>query len=521
MMRTLTILGLVGLVGFAGWRWGPDLWTQWLAEDTGIPDVQARFHRVEAKPMVIDFVSNGSLEAREHHRVPFKLKSMTQATVLSVVEQGAEVKKGDELMRLDPQPILDKIKQKEKELKAAEENVPLKESWLRVEKSIADSSITGAQETLQKSIDGLKKFRQWDAPNEFKKLDDGITAAMEARDKAIKTYRDARAAADAVSFGDDEKRVVAENAAETAKQKVDAAIENVDRAELQKRIYQTYNYPDMLKQMQKATVKGELDLEKTRLKTKADIEDAANELAVAKDQVIKVKEELAELREDLKNVVMLAPADGIVLYGSGGGRSRDGEQRDLKVGGKVYKGTLMTIPQAGGYKINIELGEHVRPRLKVNADTVVTFEAIKGMTLEGKLAHISRYASRKRSWDSSSPRIFRGVVELEGTDGRLISGLTAKVRIIARKIPDCLSLPIESVFNEDGDVVCYVRTPNGPQRRKITTGASNDDYVQVVEGIQAGEEIYVDNPLDVSETGKAGGQSAAQSNGASDMVENQ
>jgi len=490
-MRLLTIIVVVGSLAGAGWKWGPGLWAKWSAGDESVKDVEARFHTVEARPLVIDFTANGSLEARQHHQVNFNLKSQTQATILSVVEQGTEVKKGDELMRLDPQPILDKIKVKEKELEASREGVPLSESWLKVEKSIADSSVTGAQELLQKSIDGLKKFRQWDAPNEFKKLDDQISAAVEAKEEAIKAYRDARAAADEISFGDDEKRDAAEKAAISAKKKVEAASENVDRTELQKRIYQTYNYPDQLKAMEQAAVKGKLDLEKARLTTRADIEKAESALAVARQEVTKVEKELAEWREDLKNVVLLAPADGIVLYG---GRQREG--KELKVGGIAYRGLLMTIPQFGDYKINIEVGEHIRPRLKVNARTILTFEAIKGVALEGKLASISRYASKKRSWDPNSPRVFRGVVELDGSDERLISGLTAKVRIIVEEIPSCLTLPIETVFNEDGEAVCYVRTPDGPERRAVATGRSNDDYVEVTEGVVAGEQVYCDNPME-------------------------
>jgi hypothetical protein len=136
----------------------------------------------------------------------------------------------------------------------------------------------------------------------------------------------------------------------------------------------------------------------------------------------------------------------------------------------------------------------MRPRLKVDAKTFVTFEAIKGMTLEGRLFSISRYASKVRHWDSNSPRVFRGVVELDGSDGRLISGLTAKVRIIVEEVPRCLRLPIEAVFNEEGAVVCYVRTNQGPERRVVTIGRSNDDYVEVTDGVAEGEQVYVDNP---------------------------
>ncbi len=346
---------------------------------------------------------------------------------------------------------------------------------------------------MQKGIDSLKKFRQWDAPNEFQKLDETIAGAKEAYEKAVKEERDAEIAVDEVSFGDDEKRLQLQKAFENFTLKTAAAVQGMDRVELQKRIYQTYNYPDQLSALQKAVERAELDLQKTKLRAAADIEKAEKDLEDASKNVEKIEEELKVYRKDLERCVIIAPASGILLYGQGE-NNRGGRQSDLKVGGTVFRGVLMTIPQAGGYKIDIEVGEHVRARLKAGNAAVVTFEAIPNLDVKATLKEISRYATRKRSWDENSPRAFRGEIELHSDDQRMISGLTGQVRIIVDTVENCLAVPIESVFNEDGLTVCYVSLDGNPDRRVVKTGRSNDDYVEITDGLAMGEKIYVDSP---------------------------
>jgi multidrug efflux pump subunit AcrA (membrane-fusion protein) len=51
-------------------------------------------------------------------------------------------------------------------------------------------------------------------------------------------------------------------------------------------------------------------------------------------------------------------------------------------------------------------------------------------------------------------------------------------------------VPIEAVVNEDGETVCYVkRKDNSTEKRKVKPGKSNDHFVQILEGLNVGDEV--------------------------------
>jgi HlyD family secretion protein len=87
--------------------------------------------------------------------------------------------------------------------------------------------------------------------------------------------------------------------------------------------------------------------------------------------------------------------------------------------------------------------------------------------------------------------VFDGVIKPGGHDKRMVSGMTTRVEIVAEILPDVLMVPIEAVVNEEGETVCYVKKKDnsGTEKRKVKPGKSNDHFVQILEGLNTGEEV--------------------------------
>jgi hypothetical protein len=61
---------------------------------------------------------------------------------------------------------------------------------------------------------------------------------------------------------------------------------------------------------------------------------------------------------------------------------------------------------------------------------------------------------------------------------------------------NALYVPLQSVFAEDGEQWCHVQPPGKPpEKRKIKIGAANDNYTEVLDGLQDGEQVLLYNPL--------------------------
>ena len=73
-------------------------------------------------------------------------------------------------------------------------------------------------------------------------------------------------------------------------------------------------------------------------------------------------------------------------------------------------------------------------------------------------------------------------------------GMSAEVEIVMAVHEDILTIPVAAVVEtKDGDF-CWVQTDEGPQRRSLQLGDSNDVFIAVESGVKEGDEVVL-NPM--------------------------
>ena len=80
--------------------------------------------------------------------------------------------------------------------------------------------------------------------------------------------------------------------------------------------------------------------------------------------------------------------------------------------------------------------------------------------------------------------------------------MNCKVNILVEKFDNTIQVPVQVVANRLGRKICYVVTPTGPKEREVVTGAFNDTYVQILDGLKVGEEVLL-NPLPFTDSAAA------------------
>jgi HlyD family secretion protein len=289
---------------------------------------------------------------------------------------------------------------------------------------------------------------------------------------------------------EDQKKALDKELA-AAKDNCDAMRKLVDTATLQQKIFRRYDYPQNLNTRRQAVENARLEVDKARVAATGEVRQKEEELAKHKDALTRLEREIKDLNTDIARCVLTAPVDGLALYGdpSQGHIYYGGDQR-LRVGMEWYGGnTIMTIPDLSAFEVTLTIGEENRGKVAEGCKAIVTIEAIPGLTLQGTLNKIGKHAQPRTSWDQSAPKVFEAVLALEKCDPRMVSGMTARVEILAETVPNALVVPIEAVFNEDGKPVCYVRRGDRSDKRPVKCGKSNDHLVEIVEGLGDGEEV--------------------------------
>ena len=84
------------------------------------------------------------------------------------------------------------------------------------------------------------------------------------------------------------------------------------------------------------------------------------------------------------------------------------------------------------------------------------------------------------------------LIRIGPTQGKILRPeMTTTVNIVLEGREDVLTLPNGAVRRDSEGVFAYVPGPGGLERRAILTGYRGRDYTEVVEGLEAGEEVVV------------------------------
>ena len=364
------------------------------------------------------------------------------------------------------------------------------EEALKIEHKTVAGALKLAQTKLDEAKAAHKVFIESEGP---KKLSDLETAANDIRTKlqtAAKTLVEAQAKINGELFIEEDKKKDLEREVRIAKESHDGLKKSLDNAVAQRKIYRAYDYPQSMRSKEQAVANAELDLEKAAQQAKSQVLQKEAEVLKVKDQIARLERECNNLTDQIEKCDIKAPVDGLVVYGDPENqRYYYGEQ--LKVGSEWYSGnTMMTIPDLSAFEVDISVPEEYRGKLQVGCKASLSVEAIPGLLIHGELKKLSDLARGRQQWDPSSPKVFDGVIKPDGHDKRMVSGMTTRVEIVAEILSDVLMVPIEAVVNENGEPVCYVKKPGGQtEMRKVKPGKSNDHFVQILEGLNVGEEV--------------------------------
>ena len=135
--------------------------------------------------------------------------------------------------------------------------------------------------------------------------------------------------------------------------------------------------------------------------------------------------------------------------------------------------------------IELSINENEISNIHLDQEVEITLTADANKTYTGKITKIDPIGSY-----ASSGTTFPVQVSLEN-DGNIKIGMSVSCTIYIEELTDVLAVPINGV-QINGDRRYVIVVENGETKEvDITTGVSNDEYVQVLSGLSGGETIQV------------------------------
>jgi HlyD family secretion protein len=202
-----------------------------------------------------------------------------------------------------------------------------------------------------------------------------------------------------------------------------------------------------------------------------------SDVALQQEAVRQAELGVQQAQIDMDNNTLVAPFDGIV----GSVNGNPGETAPSGTTG------FLTLVDPNAIRVDVTVDETDVAKVAVGKPTTITFDAVPGRTLRGKVISVA-----------PSGTLSQGVVtypvsiSVDSRDQALPGGLTASATITIDEKNDVLIVPLRAVRRQGHDQVVDIAADTAkPAARVVKTGVQNDQFVEITDGLQEGEQLLI------------------------------
>ena len=206
-------------------------------------------------------------------------------------------------------------------------------------------------------------------------------------------------------------------------------------------------------------------------------------------QVAASRQRLQELLQEQKELTVQAPFDGLVMErfaeprsyvtpsGSGAGNTSG-----------ATKTSLLTL--GTGHQVVAALPDNEIGRLQLNQDAMVVLDAFPNQPLDAQVDIIA-----PRSQVNDNVITFDVTLKLLADNSRLRYGMSGDVQFFTEELSPTPVAPTVAVVTRSGQSGVYVvGRDDQPTFRSIALGYSSGSNIQVLDGLEPGERVFIDWP---------------------------
>jgi len=168
-----------------------------------------------------------------------------------------------------------------------------------------------------------------------------------------------------------------------------------------------------------------------------------------------------------------APIDGIVV------------ERNATVGASVgTDANVFKIIDLSQVWIDANVFEKDLQRVRTGQEVKLTVPAFPQTTFTGRVIFVDSVVD-------PDTRTVKVRTEVANPDGRLKPDMFANVQIVTDLNRAAISIPQSAVLNDEGKSIVFVAEGDGYKKRQVQPGIQNNDRVEIVDGLNAGDKVVV------------------------------
>jgi HlyD family secretion protein len=289
---------------------------------------------------------------------------------------------------------------------------------------------------------------------------------------------------------------------------VESAEANVRSAQANAKLVQS----NMLKAEKDYDRASDIVARKLESQSVLDTADAAYQVEIARyesalDQIEQARASLKQARDSLAKTIIYSPMSGTIS-------DLNKEQGEIAIGSQFQEDVILVVADLTEMEAQVNVDENDIVNVKLGQQAEVRVDALFGELLTGTIYEIANTANASEPGTQNQKTEFEVKIAITGETGRLRPGMTASADISTQTKPGVVGVPIQSVavrtvdqltlegeeiedaekrFTADADgfveIVFVVQDDGSVAARQVETGIQSDDMIEIMSGVEAGEEV--------------------------------
>ena len=474
MIRPLLLLLTVAAIGVGIWY----LLNLMPANSVANVDVPvAEVKKINLRDTIIE---RGTLESQQSIEINCEMDQW-ENKIIFIMPEGTVVKKGQVVVRFDSSRLEETISDYEQRVADYRSRVQVAKEELIVQKKDNETAIRDAEQALDFAKIDRDKYLYGDFKVNLSDIDGSIS---EQKATVAKTQRDLDNTRILV-----EKGFVGLESLRAQEQEMRSVKLRHDREVLKRIMLLTYDHPKLKKEHRSKVREAEYKLKTAKALAESRIAQKQQSV-VGRENDLKLREDrLKELKKRMEKAIVKAPASGTLAYAHG----RWGRENQIREGGVVYEGqTIMKLPNMRKMQVEVGIHESLVSKVKPKQPAAIRIDSYPGIPFIGSVKSVAPLAESGYQVTAKNYKTIITVDEIP-EDVALKPGMTAQVELLIGYYPDVIAVPVQAIASHNDNKYVYLKSPDGEfERTQIKSGKSNISFLEITEGLSAGDEVALD-----------------------------
>lgn len=247
------------------------------------------------------------------------------------------------------------------------------------------------------------------------------------------------------------------------------------------------NYDEKKYEAPRIGEEAKMEYELAELNFAAKLEQLKADVDKAKVEADRSSEKVKKAQRELEQMTIKAPIPGLVVYLE---IWKGGTMDKVQEGDSPWPGQgLINIPDLSEMIVKTTVSEVDASKVDTTQEVIITLDAFPDKIYHGVITKKSTLARRKES--GSKINVFDIDVAITDNDGELKPGMSASAKIIINRRQNVISVPLEAVFEKNGETVVYLKNK---KKKTVKVGQKNSMSIEILEGLKGNEEICLLDP---------------------------